>query len=343
MDASTSTAGFHPDGLNADVDKIVLSPVDPAFDFLDHAICVGVGPNAVPWCPPNQAYPPSTYLDETSGDYFPRASFPDYQNPSWPATGNLSTIASLSAPHGALGSGPGGSLISPASLWPGEVDCEQDLFSPVSPPGMVSNQMMASPAASVESPPNSSSFPQKARLKATTRPTKTGRVGKQHNIQLRTASRKSRKPSTSSKTTSPPSPTASQGTSATQPSPPADDDDDDDLTPEERRARRNHNLVEKQYRNRLNAQFERLLAVLPLDQYRSSLSVGQNGHGALASSILDDKRMSKAEVLDLAVRRIRMLEADRERMQRDRREMVRRIDLMTGAVQQQQQMGPLGL
>ncbi|KAK4170078.1 hypothetical protein QBC43DRAFT_307108 [Cladorrhinum sp. PSN259] len=209
--------------------------------------------------------------------------------------------------------------------------------------------MMASPSASVESPPNSSSYAQKDRLKAATRPTKTGRVGKQHHIQLRTASRKSRKPSNSSKTASPLSPSESQGTTKTQqPSPPADDDDDDDdLTPEERRARRNHNLVEKQYRNRLNAQFERLLAVLPLDQYRSSMSQGDTGRGILASSILDEKRMSKAEVLDLAVRRIRMLEADRERMQRDKREMVRRIDLMAGAVQQQQQqqqqVGPMGL
>ncbi|KAK4228601.1 hypothetical protein QBC38DRAFT_151404 [Podospora fimiseda] len=341
MDASTPTTGFHPNGLSAEVDKNILSPVDPAFDFLDHAgICAGVGPNAVPWCPTNQAYPPSPYLDETSSEYFPRPSYPDYPNLNWPATGNLSTISSLSAPHGLLDSGPGGSLVSPISLWPNEIDCKHEVFSPIGEPGFGNNQMMASPPASVESPPNSSAYPQKGR-----KATKLGRIAKQHNVQLRTASRKSRKTSsTSSKPISPPSPTDSQGTSAAQPSPPADDDDEDDLTPEERRARRNHNLVEKQYRNRLNAQFERLLAVLPLDHYRGSSEHGEHGCNTLASSILDEKRMSKAEVLDLAVRRIRMLEAEKERMQRDRSEMIRRIDLMSGVVQQPQpQIGPLGL
>lgn len=247
-------------------------------------------------------------------------------------------------------SGPEDALISPAALWVGESSsdfCEAELFSPISDPGMGINHMMPSPLATVESPPaqlkrscSPPSYLHKEPEKATIRP-KTGRIGKQHNIQLRTAARRPRKSSTTSKAASPPSPPDSQATATTQPSPTAEEEDEDELTPEERRARRNHNLVEKQYRNRLNAQFERLLAVLPIDQYRHcSGSVTENGR---ITSILDDKRMSKAEVLDLAVRRIRTLEADKERMQRDRREMVRRIDLMTGAVQQQQQVVPLGL
>lgn len=42
----------------------------------------------------------------------------------------------------------------------------------------------------------------------------------------------------------------------------------------------------------------------------------------------DEKRMSKAEVLDLATRRIRTLEVERDRLVRERREMVRRMQVM---------------
>ncbi|KAJ3453839.1 hypothetical protein MRS44_018471 [Fusarium solani] len=45
-------------------------------------------------------------------------------------------------------------------------------------------------------------------------------------------------------------------------------------TPKERRTRASHNLVEKQYRNRLNAQFESLLSALP-----EQLRAGYNGNG----------------------------------------------------------------
>jgi len=68
----------------------------------------------------------------------------------------------------------------------------------------------------------------------------------------------------------------------------------------EGRIRRTHNLVEKQYRNRLNAQFERLLAVLPA-RFESHKEQGERDD-------VPDKTISKAEVLGMATRRIRTLE-----------------------------------
>ncbi|KNB06489.1 hypothetical protein FOXG_19688 [Fusarium oxysporum f. sp. lycopersici 4287] len=50
-------------------------------------------------------------------------------------------------------------------------------------------------------------------------------------------------------------------------------------TPKERRTRASHNRVEKQYRNRLNAQFESLLSVLP-----EQLRAANNGNGAVATA-----------------------------------------------------------
>ncbi|KAK0620990.1 hypothetical protein B0T14DRAFT_567704 [Immersiella caudata] len=69
----------------------------------------------------------------------------------------------------------------------------------------------------------------------------------------------------------------------------------------EGRIRRTHNLVEKQYRNRLNAQFERLLAVLPA---RHEMDEEEQGRG----DDVPDKTISKAEVLGMATQRIKMLE-----------------------------------
>lgn len=125
-------------------------------------------------------------------------------------------------------------------------------------------------------------------------------------------------------------------------------DDDDSLTPEERRARRNHNLVEKQYRNRLNAQFERLLAILPADQRTgydahhikgsikesSNVSLGDKGtgDGKEGETIPEEKRMSKAEVLDLATRRIKTLEQETRRLHRERQELMQSVEMMGNAV-----------
>ncbi|PVH69435.1 hypothetical protein DL98DRAFT_522191 [Cadophora sp. DSE1049] len=66
-------------------------------------------------------------------------------------------------------------------------------------------------------------------------------------------------------------------------------------------ARLNHNQVEKQYRNRLNGQFETLLSALPRED-------GEGG---------EEKKVSKAEVLMLARKHIRELKRDSKRLEEE--------------------------
>jgi hypothetical protein len=68
-------------------------------------------------------------------------------------------------------------------------------------------------------------------------------------------------------------------------------------------ARTNHNQVEKQYRNRLNGQFETLLQTLPREE------------GGYAG----EKRVSKAEVLVLAKKHIMRLERERRALEEENR------------------------
>lgn len=140
--------------------------------------------------------------------------------------------------------------------------------------------------------------------------------GGNHNIQLRTASRKP-KTSASPKSASPAE---------------EEDDDDEALTNEEKRARQSHNAVEKQYRNRLNMQFERLLAVLPADQQAEARDRHHMKGSGSSVGDADDKRMSKAEVLDMARRRIRALEEERLALQEERKGLIENVSEMQRAV-----------
>jgi len=82
------------------------------------------------------------------------------------------------------------------------------------------------------------------------------------------------------------------------------------LTPGLLRARIKHKRVEKQYRNRLSAQFERLLSVLPAERFHRSddedaAMAGESGEGsrwAGLSARVDGRTVTRAEVLDVAVR-----------------------------------------
>ncbi|OIW33830.1 hypothetical protein CONLIGDRAFT_196606 [Coniochaeta ligniaria NRRL 30616] len=94
-------------------------------------------------------------------------------------------------------------------------------------------------------------------------------------------------------------------------------------TTEEQKSRNSHNLVEKQYRNRLNAQFEDLLQVLPESASSGGPSPeGDGGDGR--AKIGDKKRMSKAEVLDLARQRILYLEEENKKIERENDDLRRR-------------------
>ncbi|KAK7990795.1 helix-loop-helix DNA-binding domain-containing protein [Apiospora arundinis] len=83
-------------------------------------------------------------------------------------------------------------------------------------------------------------------------------------------------------------------------------------TEEERKNRESHNQVEKQYRNRLNAQFELLLGVLP-SELRASSEDGDSNEMSTG-----DRKVSKAEVLEMAKRYIQNLEGSLEATEGER-------------------------
>jgi hypothetical protein len=90
---------------------------------------------------------------------------------------------------------------------------------------------------------------------------------------------------------------------------------------EEVKARAAHNQVEQQYRKRLNQQFERLLAVLPQPDYDDEGEDADMGDAVSSKGGSMDKRISKAEVLDLARRRIKTLEKERASLERQKRDL----------------------
>ncbi|KAI8648546.1 BHLH domain-containing protein [Fusarium keratoplasticum] len=114
-------------------------------------------------------------------------------------------------------------------------------------------------------------------------------------------------------------------------------------TPKERRTRASHNLVEKHYRNRLNAQFESLLSALP-----EQLPAGDNGNGDTDESEGNDadRRVSKGEVLEMARKHIQLLEQERAQLEHENLELhgnLRRLKGSTsdGTVSSSSQETPL--
>ncbi|KAL5316886.1 hypothetical protein ACEPPN_015938 [Leptodophora sp. 'Broadleaf-Isolate-01'] len=81
--------------------------------------------------------------------------------------------------------------------------------------------------------------------------------------------------------------------------------------------RLNHNQVEKQYRNRLNGQFETLLLALPRE------AGDGDGDGG------EEKKVSKAEVLVLAMKHIRDLERDRRRLEEENEKLEHVMEELT--------------
>ncbi|KAH8654893.1 hypothetical protein BGZ61DRAFT_467148 [Ilyonectria robusta] len=99
-------------------------------------------------------------------------------------------------------------------------------------------------------------------------------------------------------------------------------------TPKERRTRLSHNLVEKQYRNRLNTQFESLLSALP-----EQLRAGNNENGDSDESEGNDADccVSKGEVLDMARKHIQLLEQERAELERQNLELHGNLQRLTGS------------
>ncbi|KAB5513388.1 hypothetical protein GE09DRAFT_1267233 [Coniochaeta sp. 2T2.1] len=96
-------------------------------------------------------------------------------------------------------------------------------------------------------------------------------------------------------------------------------------TSEQQNSRNTHNWVEKQYRNRLNAQFEDLLAALPDTALAAgSIAGGYEGDGAASEHRLktgEKKRVSKGEVLLMARRRILILEEENKKIRRENEDL----------------------
>ncbi|KAF5017577.1 hypothetical protein F66182_10477 [Fusarium sp. NRRL 66182] len=106
-------------------------------------------------------------------------------------------------------------------------------------------------------------------------------------------------------------------------------------TPEDRRTRASHNLVEKQYRNRLNAQFESLLNALP-DQARygdgSNVDGNYNGADNESDGANDpDRRVSKGEVLEMARKHIQALERERNQLEFEKLELQGSLQRLKGS------------
>ncbi|KAE8440645.1 hypothetical protein EG329_006997 [Mollisiaceae sp. DMI_Dod_QoI] len=90
-------------------------------------------------------------------------------------------------------------------------------------------------------------------------------------------------------------------------------------------ARTSHNLVEKQYRTRLNGQFSTLLSALPKDVVGTEV----DGFGAVDSGA--EKRVSKAEVLVLAKKHIENLERSKKSLELDKRALIEDLQQLKGA------------
>lgn len=85
---------------------------------------------------------------------------------------------------------------------------------------------------------------------------------------------------------------------------------------EDGRMRSSHNVVEKQYRNRLNAQFEGLMSALPENLKAQGVPGAENAD--TLNSDVAERRISKAEVLDMARRHIQTLEQERDLLAHER-------------------------
>lgn len=101
-------------------------------------------------------------------------------------------------------------------------------------------------------------------------------------------------------------------------------------TTQEHKSRNSHNMVEKQYRNRLNSQFEGLLHSLP-GTARSGKSAAELEDGVAHSEVgeggtASEKRVSKAEVLDMARRHIKSLEEETACLRNERDDLRQSLD-----------------
>ncbi|RSM17088.1 hypothetical protein CDV31_004146 [Fusarium ambrosium] len=233
------------------------------------------------------------YLDRPFGDFSSSGyAIPPATPGQFPVRSSHRTSTSLSDGYDLTG----GSSASPslAPVWPAHVS-PAATFLPTPP--MADELSAAESGAEDDNPDRDEDEEEEEEEEPAPKKRKRGadktKGAKRPHTQLRTASRAPKK----------------RGAAATKPRHPSE-------TVEEVKARAAHNQVEQQYRKRLNTHFERLLAVLP--------PPGREG------GVASDRRVSKAEVLDLARERIRALERQTARLERERRELRGRIGGLEG-------------
>ncbi|KAJ4289391.1 hypothetical protein N0V88_006871 [Collariella sp. IMI 366227] len=307
------------DGLDGDLSKNVLSP---GYDTLDQR---GLGFDVLPWCSPDSVYPVSTYLDSPACDYFPlrRGSATVFPNPGT----NILQWATPGAPIPGMGCGLEAPML-PSDPWAGETDSDGcDLFSEP-PSSRTSQQFLAGvDLASLADPTgvhhhrkrscNEDPTGDKSKRNKPTKPPAPGAVptsaihSRKHSIQLRTAARKPRKSSRPSPPPHPPPPRLTLRHQQTLPL----STEDDDLTP---RSAAPAAITTWSKSSTATGSTRSLSGSWPCCPWISAvrapglragdaLYMGGGGGGSGG----DEKRMSKAEVLDLATRRIRTLEVER--------------------------------
>ncbi|KAJ3454209.1 hypothetical protein MRS44_018103 [Fusarium solani] len=98
-------------------------------------------------------------------------------------------------------------------------------------------------------------------------------------------------------------------------------------SPEEANSRECHNLVEKQYRSRLKAHFEALLAVLPVAQ--------PLGHADQIAAVSPGQCFSRAQVLDAARETIMGLQKENEILTIGRDQLARDLATLEKVLQRQ--------
>ncbi|CAK7566874.1 MAG: hypothetical protein SEPTF4163_004828 [Sporothrix epigloea] len=86
---------------------------------------------------------------------------------------------------------------------------------------------------------------------------------------------------------------------------------------------KSHNLVESQYRERLTEQFDMLRSALPQssERFQASASGAGSGGETRAAASVEERRTSKAEVLEMARNHIRELEQRRDDLVRQKVEL----------------------
>jgi hypothetical protein len=110
-------------------------------------------------------------------------------------------------------------------------------------------------------------------------------------------------------------------------------------TPKERKERDSHNMVEKKYRNRLNAKYEGLMNSLPPEMQLPTHATAAGGSGASADHA--DKPLSKGEVLDKSTAYIHELERNHARLSEENEAISKNIERLCSTFSGGQNVGDI--